>query len=275
MRESSLRTRNYHQKTFGTTEPHCDVCAIGFEPNPHHGEHLDELEKRLRAAGVGVLIFRAAASDADGIVDFALGNRRNKDRWEDLGATASALWRGMAAAGNAKAVSVAVRSIDLARIIHAVHSHLQRNHRLSKSRIESPRKIAMKLDVEGNEFQILPHLIRTQSLCKLDSVRIEWHERYWSHKVATLAARAGRATGDMVSTEEIGALALENWTRTESANLRRMFRTFGASSRDCKVKVHYSDDESYIHDGKPWPNTTICARTNLSRLPAARLVAPI
>jgi len=34
--------------------PRCpSVCAIGFEPNPRHWDHLDRLQGALRAAGAG------------------------------------------------------------------------------------------------------------------------------------------------------------------------------------------------------------------------------
>ena len=56
---------------FGSA-PRCHVCAIGFEPNPHHSKTLDGVEKSLQAAGAPVLIFRAAASDADSIAKFAV-----------------------------------------------------------------------------------------------------------------------------------------------------------------------------------------------------------
>jgi hypothetical protein len=36
--------------------------------------------------------------------------------------------------------------------------------------------------VEGLEFAILPSLVRSQALCVLDAVRIEWHTRFWDRR---------------------------------------------------------------------------------------------
>ena len=50
------------EKLFGPA-PRCHVCSIGFEPNPHHNQTLNDVEGALRGAGAPVRIFRAAASD--------------------------------------------------------------------------------------------------------------------------------------------------------------------------------------------------------------------
>ena len=43
----------------------CRVCAIGFEPNPRHAAHLEVLQATHNAAGVGVLVIKAAATTVD------------------------------------------------------------------------------------------------------------------------------------------------------------------------------------------------------------------
>ena len=64
--------------TFGPA-PHCNVCAIGIEPNPLHATRLSQLQAHYETAGVGVLILMAAVSDADGVMRLTGFNRT--DRW--------------------------------------------------------------------------------------------------------------------------------------------------------------------------------------------------
>jgi hypothetical protein len=42
---------------------------------------------------------------------------------------------------------------------------------------QSPGKVVAKMDVEGEEFKIIPHLIATRALCSIDVLFVEWHER--------------------------------------------------------------------------------------------------
>jgi hypothetical protein len=99
-----------------------------------------------------------------------------------------------------------VRALDLGREIHTIHRllrdrELARDFELGREKHEqlppfvqvraglpvlatAPRarrtgRMVMKLDVEGLEFAILPSLVRSQALCVLDAVRIEWHTRFW------------------------------------------------------------------------------------------------
>lgn len=96
----------------------CGVCAIGVEPNPHHRTKLANLQRRYRAAGAGVLVLHAAASDADGIARLSLGHATKKDAWEDLGASASEAWTGLRKAGNPKELTVPVRAPEDYHTVH-------------------------------------------------------------------------------------------------------------------------------------------------------------
>jgi hypothetical protein len=177
-----------------------------YEPNPHHRPKLTNLQRRYRAAGVGALVLYAAASDVDSVAQLALGHADRKDRWEDLGASASEAWAGLRRVGNAKSLTVPVRALDLGRVIHTIHRllrarELARDLELGREQLTpfvqvraglpalatAPRarrtgRMVMKLDVEGLEFAILPSLVRSQALCVLDAVRIEWHSRFWDRR---------------------------------------------------------------------------------------------
>ena len=226
-------THGVYERYFGPVgDARCAVCAIGIEPNPHHRPKLTNLQRRYRAAGVGALVLYAAASDVDSVAQLALGHADRKDRWEDLGASASEAWAGLRRVGNAKSLTVPVRALDLGlhlackcssqrcslspqvpvraldlgRVIHTIHRllrdrELARDFELGREQLPpfvqvraglpalatAPRarrtgRMVMKLDVEGLEFAILPSLVRSQALCVLDAVRIEWHTRFWDRR---------------------------------------------------------------------------------------------
>jgi len=240
-------TLGVYRRFFGATaEERCGVCAIGVEPNPHHRRKLGYLQQSYRAAGAGVLIFHVAASASDGVVNLALGHADKKDPWEDLGASASEAWKGLSRDGNPKALTVPVRAIDLSRLIHLLHQHL-RVHRN-----QHDANIVMKLDVEGLEFAVLPDLVRSQALCLVDAMRIEWHKRFWDQKVAAAVARARNLTNP----REVGGRAMVAMTEAIRAQIRSLF-----PSRDCRAELLEADDETYMHDRKPWPEAAICNRT--------------
>ena len=113
--------------------------------------------------------------------------------------------------------------------------------------------MVMKLDVEGLEFAVLPALVRAQALCTLDAVRIEWHTRFWDKKVAHAAAKSR----NLSTTREVGAKALVGLT----ASIRERVRGLLPAS-DCRTVLLEADDESYMHDRKPWPDAPICNRSS-------------
>ena len=263
----ALATHKVYRRFFGSEEPEarCGVCAIGVEPNPHHRARLTTVQNQLRAAGAGVLFLFAAASDADGVVRLALQSEAKKDPWEDLGASASEAWKGLSKAGNAKSVAVPVRAIDLSRLVHAVHQRLAKADSASRAASDangqpasararrSTSKMMMKLDVEGLEFAIAPALVRAQALCLIDGIRIEWHTRFWSARVAAAAAEAR----NLSRPHEVGAKLVTSTTEAIRSQVRAML-----PSADCRTQLLEADDESYMHDRKPFPEARICNRTS-------------
>lgn len=107
----------------------------------------------------------------------------------------------------------------------------------------------MKLDIEGLEFAVLPALARAQALCVIDAMRIEWHGRFWDRKVAAAAAVARNLT----SPQEAGARAMVGFTEAIRSRMRELF-----PSNDCRTQLLEADDETYMHDRKPWPDAPFC-----------------
>jgi len=161
----------------------CRVCAIGVEPNPRHRSRLGQLQRRLSAAGAGVMIFEAAAGATDGVASLQFGAR--KSAFEDAGASALGIGR------YTGSDEVLVRMLRLSRIVSAARAALGASSAaaaaaatvgaggagVAKTRSKGPRgQILMKLDVEGSEWTVLPDLMQTGALCAVDQIFAEYHD---------------------------------------------------------------------------------------------------
>ena len=189
--------------------PRCGVCTIGFEPNPVHRHRLQRLESSLRAAGAPVLILGAAAAAFDGTIQFDAKGDAEHEHW---GGTTAAWGEELLRAPQARH---AVPTLDLARVLLAVGKFRRSSPSLARARV------FMKLDVEGSEYVVLPHLAYTGALCVADEITIEWHR----------APGAG----------DVGAAV--------AAGLQRDFTWLLSERRPpCCTKLSGGDDESYMHD---------------------------
>ena len=215
---------SHFDNAFGKA-PRCHVCAIGIEPNPRHRSRLATVTERLTAMGAGVAFIDAAAGTTDGIVDLQLGAR--KSPFEDAGASINGV-------GSFKGShTFTVRQVRLSRIIALV-----------RRRLAPSGRILMKLDVEGSEWTILPDLMVNGSLCSLHAVFAEFHEFAFA-----AASRARRKTD-----------------RIQSAGYRAMKRALVAAREELAsslsacfgTKIDTIDDESYVHDQKPFPTSSVC-----------------
>lgn len=205
--------------------PWCSVCTISFEANPLHSPRLDALQFKMRqAAAPPLFVFHAAASDVDNdAAKFLLrghqGDFSRHQRTRRLMLSAS-----LASGSAAYASNLTVPTVDLARVLHVVAA-------------ARPRRVYMKLDVEGDEAKILLHLIKTQALCAIDQIDVEWHSDvpHWMG--------AGEPSTQLAS--------------NASAKVRRLLQTT-LPFPGCKTKLATLDDETYYRDQKPWPQRPIC-----------------
>ena len=94
----------------------------------------------------------------------------------------------------------------------------------------------------------MPALIRSQALCVVDAMRVEWHTRFWSKNVAVTAAAARNLSFPL----EVGGHAMVAITDAT----RRLIRELLPAS-DCRTKLLEADDETYMHDGKAWPEAGV------------------
>lgn len=92
------------------------------------------------------------------------------------------------------------------------------------------------MDIEGSEYVVLPDLMFTGVLCHLDFVFGEFHPRFAPMNF----------TGHRVELK----------TREQATNLQNVLTDVIPTSRNCKARFKYLDDESYLHDGIALPHPT-------------------
>jgi hypothetical protein len=145
-------------QVFGTESDRREVCAIGFEPNPRHSEELHTIEETYTMLGYIVKIFtRTAVAGKDGLAGFYIHDDPQNHDWTSTLLNISP--------GKHSKTTVVLK--DLGAFIQ--------NH------LSPDATIAMKMDIEGSEFTIMPSLILTGALCHLDTVFIEWHDKIFKH----------------------------------------------------------------------------------------------
>ncbi|KAH3724904.1 hypothetical protein DPMN_050731 [Dreissena polymorpha] len=136
-----------------------DVCSFGFEANPRHFTRLKHIEKSYINKGLSVSFENFAVSNRTrdtvtvysetnfeldwgaGILDTVINNKKNMTKYE-------------------------VPTMDLAEFIRTSIQPLR------------PEKVLMKMDIEGSEFIVLPHLHENGLLCYniITAMAIELHD---------------------------------------------------------------------------------------------------
>ena len=243
------------ERYFGAadTVDRCRTCTVGFEPNPRHTDRLVQLEANLTRAGAPVLILHAAASVQAGEISFmvpaagAASNTASED-WgahvDRPGASEQFTFR----TGRTEAYErVTVPTLDLNQIIHRINHHLARGKPSGRG-LDS--KIVMKMDIEGAEDVVLPHLLAGFSLCLVDRLFIEFHAVQLHPK--ELASRAtALETGGFDSRTRIGDFA--------TAIEETMVRVLERKGDDCRTSVSLMDDETFVHGAKSRVADSVCS----------------
>jgi len=140
-------------------------CAASFEANPRHGPRLSKVAARVirrHRTNVSVHVGTAFALH-NGTVMFGVDNSTARSLGSSLAATKRMLGRGgkpnrgPPVASNA----ISVHAVDAVRYLQGL----------------SVNRIALKVDVEAFEYELLRDLIATGVLCqKVEDLFVEWHE---------------------------------------------------------------------------------------------------
>jgi len=261
-------------RTFGPP-PRCRTCALGVEPNLRSHVKLSAVEGNLTRAGVGVHFFEAAAGDAAGMTTLHL--QRQRTAGEDAGASSFDL----GFYDRAKTITREVRVLSLPRLISLVRREIGPRGSGAGSRAG---RIVMKLDVEGQEGTILPALLETGVLCEVDFAFFEFHADSFK-RAAKLKECANATTEESRSAcrmrsrvgEEFFSMHLQPhpWNSGRSRAmawatvshrvrgsaidyLSNTSRWAARAEPSCPTELLTLDDESYSHDGQPFPLESLC-----------------
>ncbi len=172
-----------------------EICAVGFEMNPRHTQRLNHLKQNYDECGFKTYIFtETAVSTYYGNISFQSDNQLAN---HELGASVIYNYD-----GQEKKI---VKSIDIADF-------------LMKNVLPYAEIIVSKMDIEGEELNVLPHLLTQGVLCKINIIFMEPHERMMSSQNAQ-----------------------------EFLNFQNNLNFILTKSK-CKVEISNLDDESYLND---------------------------
>lgn len=208
-----------------TAHPH-ELCAVGFEPNPAHTEALRKLQAVYKKRKWRVYFFTGtAASTVDGETDFYIDGEA-PERYRMPGSSLVP-WA-------PEHERVRVATVDLARyLLEEVAT--RRFDAGGDGADRPPPAVLMKVDVEGFEHQLLPHLIVTGALCKTPVHQVFLEPHAW---------------GDWRSSGGVDSLQFIDFFSEFIAG-QRANGTAAASS--CPVRILEIDDETYDTSSFPLP----------------------
>ena len=75
-------------------------------------------------------------------------------------------------------------------------------------------------------------------------------------------AGAAAESRNLSSPREVGGRAMASLTEAIRGRVRELFLAGDGMHADCRAKLLQADDESYMHDRKPWPQGAICNRSS-------------
>ena len=162
------------------------VCAVGFEPNPHHKKYLERVESSYNKCGWRVKFFtETAVSDTNGGSHFYSDNDKQNLEWGGgiLPPSINNIAMHTVPPTNRKSESSKKTSqIKLLRLsdflINVVGTRkIPSNDSKIPGIMKRPPKIVMKMDIEGSEVDVMPDLIFSGGLQYINAIMIEWHER--------------------------------------------------------------------------------------------------
>lgn len=219
-----------------------NTCAVGMEASPRHARVLHNIEAAYRALGWRTdFLAPAAAGTSNEPTTFFLDDSR--ERWaKGTEWWASTISHEFQHRAGAKAQNVTVPTVDLANFLE------QRVLLRKRPPGCTVGRVVMKVDIEGSEYSVLPHLLSRGVLCRLDFVAAEFHEREMGRPEQP--QHLVKQPRFAVIGDKLGV----------PLNYAAAFRfTVKNAGPHCKVRVSSIDDEAHHGSVRPLPNATTYA----------------
>lgn len=196
---------NLHDKYFKNNKE--NVCTISFEPNPRHTPRLKEMEAVYQSLGIKFYFFPYAVSTIDTSFQLLKPN-------SDTQMAASLV----KTPGDAPTSSVTVKVINFLNFM--------KEFILPNKNIEA---ILCKMDIEGEEYNLLPALISSGYVCLINTLTVEFH-----------LSRSSRFQDGFI----------KNFKRHEIAEFQKNLKNYTSkyNPNGCKTEFIKLDDELYHSD---------------------------
>ena len=165
----------------------------------------------------------------------------NVDKFEDWGGSISVAQS--IQSGNLFTSTVA--RVNVARVIRHMRAHLE---------AKNDGKIVAKCDIEGSEFELLPSLVMSQTICLIDYIYVEWH------LLSTITLNKIVNTTGITRTRS----GVPQARRFMEMIMQQLTETFSSSHLDfatCPTIITTTDDESFLHDGLELPVERFCTKS--------------
>lgn len=145
-----------------------DLCAVGWEPNPRHTKRLKEVEQCYMSRGFNTHFFTETLVDTfDGMAPLFLNDDGDNGEKRNF-------WSASTFSSSKGSKAYNVTSMDLARFIREEVDN--RCYPRGSSQLPPPFVI-MKMDIEGSEYHVLPHMIVQGGICPVNLVFAEFHDK--------------------------------------------------------------------------------------------------
>jgi hypothetical protein len=217
-----------------------DVCSIGFEPGPIHTQRLIQLQDAYQKAGYPMVVFTSTAAWTQDSTMTFYEDRFSPEPAHQHGSSLLKVHENM--------IPHEVLTIDIVRFLREIFllwdkyqlSALRganRSHPVTgKSGVDDENdekekyffhpdksRVLLKMDIEGAEYSVFPHLIGHGLLCSINTMIVEFHR--------------------------------DHVTNEEHDNLINFMNYFATKIKNCHMQIVELDDETYGRgeDDRPLP----------------------
>jgi len=206
-----------------------NTCVFAFEPNPAHAEHQRATQDSYRAMGWRYTYTGMGVGIKNETLKFYRNDGVAKgSKMEEWGFGYLNRAKGFADRFANRKVLVPV--LDFAEWLDRVVFPRLLPTQLDRAWGEP--KVVLKLDIEGMEVGLIPHMLTRGVLCKIDFLFGDVHSRY-----------------------DFGPYYLKNGIVLKGDEAQAWVDSINRilQADDCPATMQAIDDETYVHDGQPWP----------------------
>jgi hypothetical protein len=146
-----------------------DVCAVGFEPNIRHEARLNNLHRYYGQWGLRAYWIISAVSDYMGTTEFAHQGDVNENEF-------GFQKHGIGIHEKRDVGAPDMITVQVTNITEFILTTV-RGRKIPEKLLESDPvpAVIVKMDVEAEEKVILPALFRTDAICEIKEITMEWH----------------------------------------------------------------------------------------------------